>query len=187
MFSDLKSVAASLYKAGADPDRFPELRSAVGRAVCVHADEMNEIAGEEVTGMFNKAGGAGFQMTVYAQTIQDLEVRLRSAAAAEQQIGNLNTLIMLRVKNRETASLLVSQLPRTETVYRHAGSSWGEGGGGFSSRSGTEARAAAQPLVHESDLMSLPKGEAFALLSGGSLYKLRIPLLADDGTPPEEG
>ena len=187
MFSDLKSVAASLYKAGADPDRFPELRGALGRAVCVHADEMNEIAGEEVTGMFNKAGGAGFQMTVYAQTVQDLEVRLRSAAAAEQQIGNLNTLIMLRVKNRETASLLASQLPRTETVYRHAGSSWGEDAGGFSSRSGTEARAAAQPLVQESDLMSLPKGEAFALLSGGSLYKLRIPLIADDGTPPEEG
>ena len=81
----------------------------------------------------------------------------------------------------------LADLPSERIVIRDLHSdAQKEGGGGFSSRSGTEARAVAQPLVQESDLMSLPKGEAFALLSGGSLYKLRIPLIADDGTPPEK-
>lgn len=180
MFSDLKSVAASLYRArfaggGGGP------APAGARAVCVHADEMSEIAGEEVTGMFNKAGGAGFHMTVYAQTKQDLMVRLGGAAAAEQQIGNLNSLVVFRVKNRETAALLTDQLARTETVAGRVSSTATDDGGAFSSHVGDSPHVTAQPLLAAGDLMALPRGEAFALLDGGRLHKVRVPLLDDDG------
>ncbi len=181
MFSDLKSVAASIYKSGFQPEAFPELAEERRRTICVHADEMNEIAGEEVTGMFNKAGGAGFHMTVYAQTKQDMTVRLKSTAAAEQQIGNLNSLIMLRVRNKDTAALLADQLPLTNTVDSHVDTSTTDGKGVFSSRSGDSLHVTRQSLVSASDLMSLPRGEAFALLDGGKLYKIRIPLIEIDG------
>ncbi|QRQ81474.1 hypothetical protein [Paralysiella testudinis] len=35
-------------------------------------------------------------------------------------------------------------------------------------------------MLAPSDLMALPKGQAFALLDGGNLYKLRLPLPLPD-------
>ena len=51
--------------------------------------------------ILNKAGGAGFQVTAYAQTIQDMEVSLGSRAKAEVSEGNFNTLIMLELKMKK--------------------------------------------------------------------------------------
>ena len=49
--------------------------------------------------MVNKAGGAGFEVTGYTQTISDIEARLGNRAQAGQVIGNFNTLVMLRYKS----------------------------------------------------------------------------------------
>ena len=38
------------------------------------------------------------------------------------------------------------------------------------------------PLLTPSDLLQLPKGQAFVLMNGGALYKICIPLPKDDMT-----
>ena len=174
MFSDLKSTAGEIYKHGheagfLDPDKT--------RNVCVHADEMAELAGEEVTGLLNKAGGAGFRLTLYTQTLQDLAVKLGSRDAAQQQIGNLNATVMLRVQNQDTARLLTDKLTEVELKEITTMSGTTDHGEEFASR--TEDRISKQraPLLAPTDLIRLPKGQAFALLDGGKLCKLRIPLL----------
>ena len=55
-------------------------------------------------------------MTAYIQTWLDVEARIGSRAKAGQIGGNFNTLVMLRVKNTETAELLTDQLPDVNLV-----------------------------------------------------------------------
>ena len=43
-------------------------------------------------------------------------------------------------------------------------------------------------MIQPADLVQLPKGQAFALIEGGQLVKLRMPLASDDGDicmPPD--
>ena len=60
--------------------------------------------------LLNKAGGAGFQVTAYTQTWSDVEARIGSRAKAGQVAGNF-TMLMLRVKELDTAAMLTEQLP----------------------------------------------------------------------------
>lgn len=39
-------------------------------------------------------------------------------------------------------------------------------------------------MLSPADLVQLPKGQAFALIEGGQLYKLRLPLSDPDEHPP---
>jgi hypothetical protein len=41
-------------------------------------------------------------------------------------------------------------------------------------------------MLMPADLVSLPKGQAFALIEGGRLYKLRLPLAGDDPLLPKD-
>jgi conjugative coupling factor TraD (SXT/TOL subfamily) len=104
MFADLVSVAGHIYKHGvADSGGAVPI-------VSLHADEFNELIGEEFVPLLNKAGGAGFQVTAYTQTWSDVEARLGDRAKAGQVAGNFNTLVMLRVKELATARMLTDQL-----------------------------------------------------------------------------
>lgn len=58
----------------------------------LHADEFNELMGDEFIPLINKGGGAGIQVTAYTQTLSDIEARIGSRAKAGQVIGNFNTL-----------------------------------------------------------------------------------------------
>jgi hypothetical protein len=60
MFADLTSVAGSLYKFGAGRGLPGEVTP---RRIAIHADEFNELIGDEFIPLLNKAGGAGFQAT----------------------------------------------------------------------------------------------------------------------------
>lgn len=180
MFADLTSVAGSLYRAAQD--------GKPTRKICLHADEFNELVGKEFVPMANKAGGAGFQLTVYTQTLSDIVARFDSEAKAGQVIGNLGTLIMLRVKEQRTAELLTTRLKDVEINQLMV-----ESGSTDSSNpdtdihfvSNTRQRITTQrvPLIHPGDIDALPKGHAFALIAG-SLYKLRLPLFSDEARLP---
>ena len=180
MFADLTSVAGSVYKEAQGGH--------VPRKVCVHADEFNELVGREFVPLANKAGGAGFQLTVYTQTLSDIVARFDSQARAGQVVGNLGTLIMLRVKEQATAELLTSRLKDVEINHLML-----ESGTTDSSNpdtdihfvSNTRQRITSQrvPMIHAGDLDALPKGHAFALVAG-TLYKLRLPLFSDDAELP---
>ena len=185
MFADLVSVAGHIYKHGV-----PGETENTPPTISLHADEFNELIGDEFIPLLNKAGGAGFQVTAYTQTWSDVEARIGNRAKAGQVAGNFNTLIMLRVKEMATAEMLTEQLPRVEvfTLMSVSGvddSSEPGSGVDFKSRNEDRISVSEVPLLTPAELITLPKGQAFALLEGGQLWKLRMPLPVDDSDMPE--
>ncbi len=197
MFADLVSVAGHLYKHGVGADRGETAGGVPARnempVISLHADEFNELIGDEFVPLLNKAGGAGFQVTAYTQTWSDVEARIGSRAKAGQVAGNFNTMLMLRVKELETAVMLTDQLPRVEvfTLMSVSGvDDSSEPGSGIDFKSRNEDRISVSevPMLSAADLVALPKGQAFCLLEGGQLWKTRIPLPDDrtDSSMPED-
>lgn len=180
MFSDLVSVAGRLYKFGLQDGFHAEDKIPLPR-ICLHSDEFNEIIGDEFVPLLNKARGAGFTVTAYTQTWSDVEARLKSAAKAGQVAGNIGTVVMFRCKEAATVEMFLSQLP-TVPVLRvlpaSSSSDTSHGEEGVFYRSSNEDRFShnEQRLIEQNDVLNLPKGQAFCLLEGGKLYKLRMPL-----------
>ncbi len=190
MFADLVSVAGHIYKHGVQDPRSDEIPVEAARlpTISMHADEFNELIGNEFVPLLNKAGGAGFQVTAYTQTWSDVEAKIGSRAKAGQVAGNFNTMIMLRVKELATAEMLTDQLPRVEvfTLMSVSGvddSSDPTSGIDFKSRNEDRISVSEVPMLTPADLVRLPKGQAFALLEGGRLWKIRMPLPDDRGDP----
>jgi len=176
MLSDLVSVAGYLYNFGLDAQHKTPPR------ICLHADEFNEIIGDEFIPLLNKARGVGFNVVTYTQTWSDVEARLSSTAKAGQVAGNLNVVIMLRTKEAKTVDMLLNQLPtvpilRVVPASSSSDSAQGEDGKYYSSTNEDRFAHADMKLIDQNDILSLPKGHAFCLLEGGKLYKLRAPLL----------
>lgn len=190
MFSDLTSRAGAIYKYGTTQGLSPELASlAQQRKICLHADEFNELVGKEFIPMANKAGGAGFQLTVYTQTLSDIVARFGDTAKAGQVIGNLGNLIMLRVKEPATAELLTGLLPEVEVnqltlVSGVVDDTNPESLNDFQSNTQQRITTRPVPLVPIGDMTRLPKGHAYAVF-GGKLYKLRLPLFKETGELPK--
>ncbi len=179
MFADLTSYSGKTYKHGINQGL--PVSNHEKPKVNIHADEFNELIGDEFIPMLNKAGGAGFQVTAYTQTWSDVEARLQDKAKAGQVAGNFNTLLMLRVRELATAEMLTKQLKDVEinqltTVSAATDSSDITSDTHFTSK--TEQRISSQrvPLIQAGDITQLPKGQCFALLDGGKPFKLRLPL-----------
>ena len=182
MFSDLVSVAGRLYKFNLS-DGFYKTGQKVPPLprICLHSDEFNEIIGDEFIPLLNKGRGAGFTVTAYTQTWSDVEARLNSSAKAGQVAGNLGTVVMFRCKETATVDMLIGQLPKVPILRVLPSSSANDtshGEDGIYFRSSNEDRLthSEQPLIDRNDVLNLPKGQAFCLLEGGKLYKLRMPL-----------
>ena len=178
MFADLASSAGKLYAA-------IEGSSAPKQRICIHVDEFNDVVGPHLHPMLSKSGGAGVQITAYTQTLADIEASLDGdRAAAARLVGNFNTLIMLRVRTLDTARTLVEQMPNYDVTDLAESSSVADSSqteSPVSFTSSLSARVAVRSVhgIEATDLMRLPKGEAFALLGGGSIWKLRFPLIGD--------
>jgi conjugative coupling factor TraD (TOL family) len=175
MLSDLVSVAGYLYNFGLDDPNKSLPR------ICLHADEFNEIIGDEFIPLLNKARGVGFNVVTYTQTWSDVEARLSSTAKAGQVAGNLNVVIMFRTKEAKTVDMLLNQLPtipilRVIPASSSSDSPQGEDGKYYSSTNEDRFAHADMKLIDQNDILSLPKGHAFCLLEGGKLYKIRVPL-----------
>ncbi len=190
MFADLVSVAGEIYKYGTEPNIPGSVKTMP--TVSLHADEFSELIGDEFIPLLNKAGGSGFQVTAYTQTWYDLVVRLGNSAKAGQATGNFNTLVMLRVKDLVTAEILTSQVDTCEinTVMEVTGvndTADPTSSIDFTSRNEDRVSVTEVPLLQPATVMSLPKGQGFALVNGGHLYKFRIPLPdpSDDALMPE--
>jgi len=184
MFSDLVSVCGNIYKHGFEHGMLEGRANAMPK-VCLHADEFNELMGDEFLPMVNKSGGSGMQITAYTQSRGDIEARLGSTAKARQVEGNFNNLIMLRVKEKETAELLTNQLPEVEvaqmmSVSGASDSSDTESSVDFTSSTQDRISMLRVPTLEPGHITSLPKGQAFCLLDGGQLWKVRFPLPVED-------
>ncbi|AAY93935.1 conjugative coupling factor TraD, PFGI-1 class [Pseudomonas protegens] len=182
MFSDLVSVAGHIYKHGID-DGLPGNMAGGKVRINLHADEFNELIGDEFIPMVNKSGGAGMQVTAYTQTMSDIEAKIGSKAKAGQVIGNFNNLFMLRVRETATAELLTNQLPKVQIYNSTPASSANDSLNGktaFTSSSHDQLQATSVPMIEPAHVVGLPKGQAFALIEGGNLWKIRMPLPAND-------
>ncbi|MGY2973483.1 conjugative coupling factor TraD (TOL family) [Pantoea sp. PA1] len=182
MFADLVSEGGHIYKFGLGDEGDKKAGKTV---INLHCDEFNELMGDEFIPLINKGGGAGFQVTAYTQTLSDIEARIGNSAKASQVIGNFNSLVMLRVKEKNTAMLLTDQLPEVG-VYQKTLTSGvtdvsrpGEGTD-FNSNVSDQVTLVKVPMISPSDIINLPKGQAFALLEGGRLWKIRMPLPVSD-------
>ncbi|MXW06927.1 MAG: type IV conjugative transfer system coupling protein TraD, partial [Gammaproteobacteria bacterium] len=178
MFADLVSVAGYLYKYGINGEKATYVAPP---KVCIHADEFNELIGDEFIPLLNKAGGAGYQVTAYTQTISDLEARVGSRAKTGQILGNFNSLVMLRVKELATAEFLTKQLPKIEvrglkTSSSASNTDTNQLSAEFNSRTDDQLTLSDTPLLTASNLMGLPRGHAFAILDGNNLWKVRFPM-----------
>ncbi|MCI1010664.1 type IV conjugative transfer system coupling protein TraD [Pseudomonas oryzihabitans] len=181
MFSDLVSVAGHIYKYGIDDGLPGEASSKV--AINLHADEFNELIGDEFIPMINKGGGAGLQVTAYTQTLSDIEAKIGNRAKAGQIIGNFNNLFMLRVRETATAELLTNQLPKVQVFTATPASSASDAVNGktaFTSNTHDQLSATSVPMLEPAHVVGLPKGQCYALIEGGNLWKVRMPLPAVD-------
>lgn len=175
MFADLVSVAGHIYKHGinAGLPGGKEGKSLIN----LHCDEFIPL--------INKGGGAGMQVTAYTQTSSDIEARIGNAAKTAQVQGNFNNLIMLRVRENRTAELLTTQLPQVEIytktlVSGHQDTADVNADQDFTSSTQDRVGTVKVPLLEPADIVTLPKGQAFALLEGGQLWKIRMLLPAGD-------
>jgi len=181
MFSDLVSVAGHIYKYGIDDGLPGEASGKV--AINLHADEFNELIGDEFIPMINKGGGAGLQVTAYTQTLSDIEAKIGNRAKAGQIIGNFNNLFMLRVRETATAELLTNQLPKVQVFTATPASSASDAVNGktaFTSNTHDQLSATSVPMLEPAHVVGLPKGQCYAVIEGGNLWKVRMPLPAVD-------
>ncbi len=193
MFADLVSVAGHIYKHGIDHGLPSSSRAADKVPINLHADEFNELMGDEFIPLINKGGGAGIQVTAYTQTLSDIEARIGSRAKAGQVIGNFNTLQMLRVRETATAELLTNQLPKVNVQTRTLVSGATDTADpdartDFTSSSQDRVTTTAVPLIEPAHIIALPKGQMFSLQEGGQLWKVRMPLpkpASDDAMPAD--
>lgn len=188
MFADLVSYAGERYKHG-DSRGFRPGSDVPVRPIVVHMDEFNELMGDEFVPLVNKGGAAGVQVTAYTQTFSDIQAKTRDVAKARQVSGNFNSLVMFRVKDVDTASLLTDQLPNVNVVELtqiagYTDSSDPESSVDFASRHEDRITSSRSTMLEPHDVTKLPKGEAFALLEGGHLWKVRLPLPAGGGQDP---
>lgn len=184
MFADLVSVAGHIYKFGTQ-DGLPNEGKPEKLPISLHCDEFNELMGDEFIPLLNKSGGAGIEVTAYTQTWSDIEARLGNAAKSAQVTGNFNSLIMLRVRELTTAKLLTDQLPDIDVYTKTLVSgitdiSNPDQGSDFTSNTQDRVSLVAKPMLLPADVIQLPKGQAFALLEGGKLWKIRMPLPSAD-------
>jgi hypothetical protein len=100
-------------------------------------------------------------------------------------VGNFNNLIMLRVRETATAELLTKQLPKVD-IYMATlmsgvtDSSEVRGHADFTSNTQDRIATTSVPLIEPAHVVALPKGQAFGLMEGGNLWKIRIPLIIPD-------
>lgn len=139
--------------------------------------------GDEFIPMINKGGGAGMQVTAYTQTMSDIEAKIGNRAKAGQVIGNFNNLFMLRVRETATAELLTNQLPKVQVFTSTPASSANDainGNTAFTSNTHDQIQSVSVPMIEPAHVVALPKGQCFALIEGGNLWKIRMPLPASD-------
>ncbi len=180
MFADLTSLAGKFYKQGRDHGLPDNGKEPIGQALSIHADEFNELIGDQFIPLINKARGAGFRTTAYTQSFYDVEAGIGSKAKANVIFDNFNNVIFMRVKSKDTATKFLEQIGEVEinqlSIMSQTSDSSRIGDDiNFTSSTREVIGAKKVGVISTEDLVQLPKGQAFCIINGGQLYKIRIP------------
>lgn len=172
LLSDLSGAAGRRYNTEASG------QEAVRTSLFV--DETANVINPPLIEILNKGMEAGFQCVCAMQTISDLEARLGSAAQARMALGNLNNLIALRTKDEATQKFIAEVFGRT-TIWETAASVTTTAGASalpaFRAAASSSLSGRRDSVVPLEALGQLPNLEFFASLSGGRLWKGRMPIL----------
>ena len=171
ILSDLASVAGDRYNYGVE--NYP---------VNVFVDEAAEVLNKPTIQLLNKARGAGFRLLAATQTISDFIARLGSKDQAYQVLGNINNLISLRVTDNDTQKYLMENLPTTRIKYVMRTQGQTTSGGDPSTFTGNQGERLMEEeveLFNPQLLGMMPDLEFIAKISGGFVFKGRLPILKD--------
>jgi hypothetical protein len=107
-------------------------------------------------------------------------VALGNRAKRDVVTSNFNSLVMFRIKNTETASLLTDQVPKVKTVSMVNITQARDtdnmlDGSVFVSSNEDRVTSVETEMITPSMVMSLPTGHAFASIEGGRIIKLNFP------------
>ncbi len=153
--------------------------------VAIYVDEAAELMNEPFIQALNKGRAAGFECTLASQTIADFEARMGSKAKALQVLGNINSLIAMRVQDEASIDMVVSKFSETsyeeESTTRSATtiSAIEQRGRDYSGAVMRGSQTKDITLINADLLQSLPPGHFFARLPDGKKYKGRVLLMED--------
>lgn len=170
--SDMTAVSGDRYNYGIQ-DNGP---------VTLIVDEAAELANDKLIQLLNKAGGSNIRLVIATQTIADFASKVGSKEKARMLLGNLNNTIVFRTIDGGTQEYLAEDFP--QTYIRHIEYSQAMDTGtkdliDFGYRINESMKETEAPLVTPQNMGVLPNLEFFAKLSGGDIWKGRIPVLVD--------
>ena len=148
------------------------------------ADEVAEILNSSLIQLLNKGRGSGMSVILATQVVfADLEEKLGSASAARQVLGNINTLLSMKLEDVQAIDLLNEKFGTTSVKSRltqrsdHTDTSKGatDISVGVVERMNKEE----VDLVTKQIWQKLPKFEYFMKTPAGRIYKGRFPLVED--------
>lgn len=154
--------------------------------VHLFVDECSNVINRSLIEILNKGAESGLRTTCAMQTVADLAARLGSVDEARMALGNFNSLVSLRTKDRLTQEFVAETFGRTYIANTGAtltNASDTAHPGHFSAGASRQITSSREEIIPCNVLGKLPNCEFFASLAGGRLVKGRTPILvADDGT-----
>lgn len=177
LLSDLAQVAADRYNN--NHDMIP---------LNVFVDECAEVANDPLIALLNKGRGAKFQIYCASQTIADFTTRFDSKDKTESALGNFNNMICLRLQSKESMEYFSETCMKTKINYvmhTQSTSITADDPMTASANSGERLMEEEAELVPAQVLKLLPDLEYFASLSGGKIFKGRLPFLSEDKAAKE--
>lgn len=173
LLADLASCAGERYN-----------NTSISRnTVSLFVDECSNTINRSLIEILNKGAESGLRTTCAMQTVADLAARLGSTDEARMALGNFNSLVALRTKDRLTQEFVAETFGRTyiaNTAATLTSASDTAHPGHFTAGASRQITASREEIIPCDVLGKLPNCEFFASLAGGRLIKGRTPILIPD-------
>lgn len=173
LLADLASCAGERYN-----------NTSISRnTVSLFVDECSNTINRSLIEILNKGAESGLRTTCAMQTVADLAARLGSTDEARMALGNFNSLVALRTKDRLTQEFVAETFGRpyiANTAATLTSASDTAHPGHFTAGASRQITASREEIIPCDVLGKLPNCEFFASLAGGRLIKGRTPILIPD-------
>ena len=173
LLADLASCAGERYN-----------NTSISRnTVSLFVDECSNTINRSLIEILNKGAESGLRTTCAMQTVADLAARLGSTDEARMALGNFNSLVALRTKDRLTQEFVAETFGRTyiaNTAATLTSASDTAHPGHFTAGASRQITASREEIIPCDVLGKLPNCEFFASLAGGRLIKGRTLILIPD-------